>query len=70
LSAYSTGLIANGASANSLSTGLQGAISSIQDINQKALQMKLQNLNNAQSIDYYLISQMNNEAAAMLSIFR
>jgi hypothetical protein len=49
---------------------LQKTIDSIQNVDQTAMQAQLQQLNNQQSIDYYLISQMNQAAAAALTIFR
>jgi flagellin-like hook-associated protein FlgL len=70
LSASKTGLDANAAAALSLSTNLQATVDSIQNIDETALQARLQQLNNQQSIDYYLISQMNTAAAAALAIFR
>jgi flagellin-like hook-associated protein FlgL len=70
LSAASTGFAAQLTSAKSLQTGLQNTVGVIQNIDATAMQAKLQQLNNQQSIDYYLVSQMNTEAAAILSIFR
>jgi flagellin-like hook-associated protein FlgL len=70
LSATKTGLDATAAASLSLSTNLQATVDSIQNIDQTALQAKLQQLNNQQSIDYYLISQMNTAAQAALTIFR
>jgi flagellin-like hook-associated protein FlgL len=70
LSATKTGLEASGATALSLSTNLQATVDSIQNVDQTALQAKLQQLNNQQAIDYYLISQMNTAAASALTIFR
>jgi flagellin-like hook-associated protein FlgL len=70
LSAASTGLSAQLSNNNALKTGLTNTVASIQNIDAPAMQAKLQQLNNQQSIDYYLISQMNTEAAAILSIFR
>jgi flagellin-like hook-associated protein FlgL len=70
LSASKTGLDASAAAALSLSTNLQATVDSIQNIDETALQARLQQLNNQQSIDYYLISQMNTAAAAALAIFR
>jgi hypothetical protein len=70
LSATKTGLDASAAAALSLSTNLQATVDSIQNIDETALQARLQQLNNQQSIDYYLISQMNTAAAAALAIFR
>jgi flagellin-like hook-associated protein FlgL len=70
LSATKTGLEASAAASLSLSTNLQATVDSIQNIDETALQARLQQLNNQQSIDYYLISQMNTAAAAALAIFR
>jgi hypothetical protein len=42
----------------------------MQAVDSTALQAKLQGLNNQQSIDYYLVSQMNTAAQAALTIFR
>jgi flagellin-like hook-associated protein FlgL len=70
LSASSTGLKAQSSNAQALQTGLGNTVAQIQNIDATAMQAKLQQLNNQQSIDYYLVSQMNTEAAAILSIFR
>jgi flagellin-like hook-associated protein FlgL len=70
LSANKTGLDASAAASLSLSTNLQATVDSIQNIDETALQARLQQLNNQQSIDYYLIAQMNTAAAAALAIFR
>jgi flagellin-like hook-associated protein FlgL len=70
LAAAATGLTAQNSNANALKTGLTNTVNSIQNIDATAMQAKLQQLNNQQSIDYYLVSQMNTEAAAILSIFR
>jgi flagellin-like hook-associated protein FlgL len=70
LSAASTGLVAQKSAAVSLQAGLESTVGSIQNIDATAMQARLQQLNNQQSIDYYLVSQMNTEAAAILSIFR
>jgi flagellin-like hook-associated protein FlgL len=70
LSAASVGLQAINQSASSLSTNLQNTVNSIQGVDQAALQAKLQQLNNQQSIDYYLVSQLNSEESANLTIFR
>jgi flagellin-like hook-associated protein FlgL len=70
LSAAATGLTAQAKANNALKTGLTDTVNSIQNIDATAMQAKLQQLNNQQSIDYYLVSQMNTEAAAILSIFR
>ncbi|MBU3575924.1 flagellin [Polynucleobacter sp. UK-Mo-2m-Kol15] len=70
LSASNGGLTAQATQAQSLSDGLQNTIDSINNIDPTALQARLQALNNQQAIDYYLITQMNQAAAAMLAIFR
>ncbi|MBU3619497.1 hypothetical protein [Polynucleobacter sp. JS-Fieb-80-E5] len=70
LAASATGLTAQASANNALKTGLTNTVNSIQNIDATAMQAKLQQLNNQQSIDYYLVSQMNTEAAAILSIFR
>jgi len=70
LSATKTGLDASAAASLSLSTNLQATVDTIQNVDQTALQARLQQLNNQQSIDYYLIAQMNTAAAAALTIFR
>jgi flagellin-like hook-associated protein FlgL len=70
LAAGATGLAAQSSNATALKTGLTNTVNSIQNIDATAMQAKLQQLNNQQSIDYYLVSQMNTEAAAILSIFR
>ena len=69
-SAATVGIKAYQAEANALSTGLQATIDSIYNIDPTALQARLQQLNNQQSIDYYLVTQMNQQAAAVLTIFR
>jgi hypothetical protein len=68
--AASTGLTAQKTAAIALQTGLTNTVDQIQNIDATAMQARLQQLNNQQSIDYYLVSQMNTEAAAILSIFR
>lgn len=70
LGANSVGLKAISTSQASINGNLLATISSIQDIDQVKLQAQLQQLNNEQSTGYYLISQMNSAASAMLSIFR
>ena len=70
LSAASVGLSAQATGAASLATNLQSTVDSIQNVDQTAMQAQLQQLNNQQTVDYYLVSQMNTEASAMLSIFR
>jgi flagellin len=68
--AEQTGLKEQSTAALTLANNLQSTVDSIQNIDETALQAKLQQLNNQQSIDYYLISQMNTAAAAVLTIFR
>lgn len=70
LSATQVGLTAQSSASASLATNLQATVDSMQAVDSTALQAKLQSLNNQQSIDYYLISQMNTAAQASLSIFR
>ena len=70
LSASLVALEAQGANAQKLSDGLNKVIDSIQNIDATKLQAYLQNLNTQQSVDYYLVSQMNTAAAAVLTIFR
>ena len=70
LGAQTVALTAKTDAADSMATNLQSTVDSIQNIDSTALQAKLQSLNNQQSIDYYLISQMNTASAAMLTIFR
>jgi flagellin-like hook-associated protein FlgL len=70
LTAYSVALDAMTVGAKGISAGLNSTIDGIQGIDSTALQTKLQSLNNQQSIDYYLVSQMNTASAAVLAIFR
>nr|WP_255532969.1 flagellin [Polynucleobacter sp. CS-Odin-A6] len=70
LSAATTGLKAQLETANALGTGVQKTIDSIANVDATELQAFLQNLNTQQSVDYYLVSQMNQASAAILSIFR
>jgi hypothetical protein len=49
---------------------LQASIDTIEKPDQAKLQMDLSALNNQQSIDYYLISQLNTAASAAMTIFR
>ena len=53
-----------------ISQNLQNTIDSIQKPDAAKLQMDLQNANNQQSMNYYLINQMNQESQAVLTIFR
>jgi len=53
-----------------IASQLQSSIDTISKPDQAKLQMDLQALNNQQSVDYYLISQLNTEASAAMTIFR
>jgi flagellin-like hook-associated protein FlgL len=70
LAAADAGLAAKSKTDAAIATNLQSAIDAIQKPDQASLQMELTQLNNQQSIDYYLISQMNTASQAQLSIFR
>jgi flagellin-like hook-associated protein FlgL len=54
----------------SISQNLQNTIDTIQKPDAAKLQMDLQAANNQQSMNYYLINQMNQEASSVLTIFR
>ncbi len=77
VSAYQSGVAADQVSLSSkdtlnssISSNLQNTIDSIQKPDAAQLQMDLQNANNQQSMNYYLINQMNQEAQSVLTIFR
>lgn len=70
IAATQIGLSAQSSAAGSLATNLQATVDSMQQVDSTSLQATLQSLNNQQSIDYYLISQMNIAAQASLTIFR
>ena len=70
LNAYSVALTADQSAVSSLGTNLQNTVNSLQEVDQTALQAQLQQLNNQQSVDYYLVSQMNTAAQAVLTLFR
>ena len=70
ISAGSVGLDAQLKNVIALRNGLTNTVNAISNVDATALQAKLQKLNVQQSIDYYLVSQMNTEAAAILTIFR
>ena len=55
---------------SSISQNLQNTIDTIQKPDAAALQMQLQDVNNQQSMNYYLINQMNQESQAVLKIFQ
>lgn len=69
MNAYSSAISSDISAANGFSSGLSAHISSLQNIDTASLQANLQSLNNQQSIDYYLITQMNSASAAQLTIF-
>lgn len=70
IAATQIGLSAQSSAAASLATNLQTTVDSMQEVDSTSLQATLQSLNNQQSIDYYLISQMNTAAQSSLTIFR
>jgi len=70
LAAADAGLAAKTKTDAAIAENLQSAVDAIQKPDQAQLQMQLTQLNNQQSIDYYLISQMNTASQAQLSIFR
>jgi flagellin-like hook-associated protein FlgL len=70
LSAYSDLLSATATAATSTADGLTSYISDLHGIDTTALQNSLQTYNNQQSIDYYLVGQMNAAASEELRIFR
>lgn len=70
MSAYSEAIDANVTAATGFSSGLSAYIDDLQNVDSTALQAKLQGYNNQQSIDYYLVGQLNAAAAEELRIFR
>ena len=70
LAAATAGIQAQLKNATNIKNGMQKTIDAIANIDPTALQANLQQLNTQQSVDYYLVSQMNTAAAAILSIFR
>jgi len=70
LSADNAGFAAKGKTDAAIATQLQASIDTIAKPDQAKLQMDLQSLNNQQSVDYYLISQLNTESSAAMTIFR
>jgi flagellin-like hook-associated protein FlgL len=70
LSAADGALAAQETNAQTLSDGLAKVVDTIQNVDATKLQALLQNMNTQQSVDYYLVSQMNTESAAVLTIFR
>lgn len=70
VAAYQVALTSVSDNNASITQGLQNTIDSIQKPNIQALQMQLQDANNQQNINYYLINQMNQESQAVLKIFQ
>jgi hypothetical protein len=70
LSANSLAMAINSTAASSISSALEGYIAAIENIDATALQIKLQELNQQQSVNYYLVSQLNLESEKMLAIFK
>ncbi len=70
LAAATAGIDAQLKNATNIKNGVQKTVDAISNINPTALQAQLQEFNTQQSVDYYLVSQMNTAAAAILSIFR
>lgn len=70
LAAASTGLNAVQSNAQSLSSGLTAVAATIQKIDSTRLQLQLQALNTQQTVDYYLVTQLNTSASAILNLFR
>lgn len=70
LSANSMAMAANSTAASSISASLEGYIAATENIDATALQIKLQELNQQQSVNYYLVSQMNLASERMLAIFK
>lgn len=70
LSANYMAMSINSTAASSISASLEGYIAATENIDATALQIKLQELNQQQSINYYLVSQMNLQSEKMLAIFK
>jgi hypothetical protein len=70
LAAATAGIQAQLKNATNIKNGMQKTVDAISNIDPTALQAALQQYNTQQSVDYYLVSQMNTAAAAILSIFR
>jgi flagellin-like hook-associated protein FlgL len=66
LAAATAGIQAQLKNATNIKNGMQKTIDAIANIDPTALQANLQQLNTQQSVDYYLVSQMNTAAAAIL----
>ena len=70
VAAYQVALTSVAENNTSITQGLQSTIDSIEKPDAQALQMQLQEANNQQNINYYLINQMNQESQAVLKIFQ
>lgn len=70
LSAHSMAMSINSTASSSISSSLESYIAVLEDVDPTALQMKLQELNQQQSINYYLVSQMNLQSEKILAIFK
>ena len=70
LSAASTDLNSALDKSAKLVTSSQKTVDDIQNIDLTALQASLQALSTQQSLDFQVISQMNNAASSLLAIFR
>ena len=70
LSAASTDLNSALDKSTKLVTSSQKTVDDIQNIDLTALQASLQALSTQQSLDFQVISQMNNAASSLLAIFR
>jgi len=70
LSANSMAMSINSTAASSISASLDRYIAAIENVDTTALQLKLQELNQQQSINYYLVSQLNLQSEKILAIFK
>jgi flagellin-like hook-associated protein FlgL len=70
LSAASAGLQSQTMATNSLRLNLLNMIDAVNKPDTASLQIELEKLNRMQTIDYYLVNQMNSASSAMMSIFR
>lgn len=70
VAAYQVALTSVSENNTSITQGLQSTIDSIEKPDAQLLQMQLQEANNQQNINYYLITQMNQESQAVLKIFQ
>jgi len=70
VAAYQVALTSVSENNTSITQGLQDTIDGIQKPDAQALQMQLQDSNNQENINYYLINQLNQESQAVLKIFQ